>query len=196
MILAGAVGLLTGFAAGWWLCQGRRHPWIWSILPAAVLGVIGFLAWREADVFAVLLSAFSVGGIVGAWIDAETHRLPDWLTWPLAGVLVGVVVVHAAWVGEWADATRAIGAGVVVMLALFCLAWVSQLGLGDVKLGLSIGLLLGYKSWWLVAVGLGMSLLAAGAWAAVLLARGHDRKSFMPLGPSLFIGTVTAALAW
>lgn len=51
------------------------------------------------------------------------------------------------------------------------------MGLGDAKLALSLGALLGLLSWEHVFVATGLTYLAALAWGIGLLVRGRDRRT-------------------
>jgi leader peptidase (prepilin peptidase) / N-methyltransferase len=67
------------------------------------------------------------------------------------------------------------------------------MGMGDVKLGFLIGLVLGSLALSFVAVAAGVAILAGGAAALVALAAGRGRKSAIPFGPFMAFGGGTAA---
>ena len=82
-------------------------------------------------------------------------------------------------------------AGVLLAWAVF-----GSLGVGDVKFGLSVGLVLGYVGGWpLTLRGVLVSLILAAAAAVALLAVGRSRKSHLPLGPAFVVG-VSGCLLW
>ncbi|MGH3682285.1 MAG: prepilin peptidase, partial [Natronosporangium sp.] len=69
-------------------------------------------------------------------------------------------------------------------------------GLGDAKLALGAGALLGWLGWSAVVAGLFLAFLGSGLTAAGLLAaRRVTRRDTLPFGPFLAAGTL-AALAW
>lgn len=202
MIAALAImGLVLGAGIGW-LLRGRGYlrdgdprgtlPWWTAGLAGVALSLVfALLGWRDDDPLGLALGlSFAAGGLIGTWTDLDDRRLPDWLTWPLAVVLSLAVVIAGAATGEWGPSFRALLAGACVGGALFVLALVSSLGLGDVKLGISLGLLLGYRSWGAVGSGLVVGLLVGAVWAIVLLALGRPAKSHLPFGPSLVVGAV------
>jgi leader peptidase (prepilin peptidase)/N-methyltransferase len=67
------------------------------------------------------------------------------------------------------------------------------MGMGDVKLGFLIGLVLGSLALSFVAVAAGVAILAGGVGAVAALAAGRSRKSAIPFGPFLALGGATAA---
>lgn len=140
----------------------------------------------EAFVAAFFVSAL----VVLSAIDFERRILPDKIVLPAAGV---VFVAHLALAPErWLEWTLApLGAALFLFVAL--LAYPQGMGMGDVKLCLLLGAMLGK----LVFVGLMVGMLAALLPAAVLLARhgAAARKMGIPFGPFLALGAVIA-LFW
>ncbi len=128
-----------------------------------------------------------------AYVDLREHRLPDAVLGPAAAVL-GVLLLVAATV---ADTPRPLLRALLGALATggFLLAAVlarpDGLGLGDVKLSLLTGAVLGWQSWAAVLLGL-LAGLALGAGAAVILvaARRADRSTAIALGPALLAGAL------
>jgi leader peptidase (prepilin peptidase)/N-methyltransferase len=137
------------------------------------------------------LAAFFVSALVVlSAIDVERRILPDKIVLPSAAVVLVAQVALAPdrWL-EWTLA--ALGASLFLFAAL--LAYPRGMGMGDVKLCLLLGAMLGK----LVLVGLMVGMLAALVPAAVLTAR-HGvaaRKMAIPFGPFLAFGAVVA-LFW
>ncbi|MYT31294.1 MULTISPECIES: A24 family peptidase [unclassified Streptomyces] len=126
-------------------------------------------------------------------IDSAVQRLPDALTVPAA---VGTVVLLAAAAAhhESGSLMRAVGAAAAASV-LFTLFALGGMGLGDAKVAVSLGALLGWRSWQAAWLGLVVSFLLAAAVATVLLVtRRGSRKSTLAFGPFLIIGTLAAAL--
>jgi leader peptidase (prepilin peptidase)/N-methyltransferase len=137
------------------------------------------------------LAAFFVSVLVVlSAIDAERRILPDKIVLPSAAVVLVAQVALAPdrWL-EWTLA--ALGASLFLFAAL--LAYPRGMGMGDVKLCLLLGAMLGK----LVLVGLMVGMLAALVPAAVLTARhgAAARKMAIPFGPFLAFGAVVA-LFW
>ena len=130
-------------------------------------------------------SAVTVWSVALAWVDFREHRLPDRLTLPAIPVAVGMV----AWMNP-----SALGFASTASVVLFAAGWVAHrvadLGLGDVKLLPSVGMLAANSVHpienlveWFVA----MSILG-GIHAAIHLAITRDRRSHIPFGPSILGG--------
>lgn len=166
-------------------------------------------AWLPEAAAGAAFAAVAMGGAVGwyavaqSWvaalgtalllIDSAVQRLPDALTMPTTvGTLV--LLVAAATHHESGSLVRAVSvaAAAGVLFTLFALG---GMGLGDAKVAVSIGALLGWRSWQAAWLGLVVSFLLAAAVATVLLVtrRGH-RKSTLAFGPFLIIGALAAAV--
>ncbi len=130
-------------------------------------------------------TAVTLWAIALAWVDFREHRLPDRLTLPAIPIAVGMV----AWMNP-----SALGFASTASVVLFAAGWVAHrvadLGLGDVKLLPSVGMLAANSVHpidnlveWFVA----MSILG-GIHAAIHLAITRDRRSHIPFGPSILGG--------
>jgi leader peptidase (prepilin peptidase)/N-methyltransferase len=161
-VAAGAVAL--GAAAA---VLVRSGPSVWSAVAAAAAGV---LVW------------------VGA-IDLETRLLPNRIVLPTTGIVLAASLV----LGLGGFATHALAA-LAAAGFLFVAAAVrpADLGMGDVKLALLLGALLGRSVATALTIGLGLLL----APAIVQVAR-HGRaglRRHIPLGPFLAAGAVLTLL--
>jgi leader peptidase (prepilin peptidase)/N-methyltransferase len=125
--------------------------------------------------------------VVLSAIDVERRILPDKIVLPAAAVVLAAqLVLHPnQWV-EWILAP--LGAAAFLFAAL--LAYPKGMGMGDVKLCLLLGAMLGK----LVLVGLMIGMVAAFVPAVVLLARHGSaaRKMAIPFGPFLAFGAIVA----
>jgi leader peptidase (prepilin peptidase) / N-methyltransferase len=125
--------------------------------------------------------------VVLSAIDVEYRILPDKIVLPSAAiVLAAQLVLHP---GQWLEWILApLGAAALLFAAL--LAYPKGMGMGDVKLCLLLGAMLGK----LVVVGLMIGMVAALVPAVVLLLRhgGAARKMAIPFGPFLAFGAVVA----
>ncbi len=136
---------------------------------------------------AFVASFFCAVLVVLSAIDFERHILPDKIVLPsAAAVLVAQIALHPDRWLEWILAS--LGAALFLFLAL--LAYPKGMGMGDVKLCLLLGAMLGK----LVIVALMIGMLAALVPAVVLLARhgGAARKMAIPFGPFLAFGAIVA----
>ncbi|PZF82899.1 prepilin peptidase [Jiangella anatolica] len=196
------------------LVEGGRPP---SPVPyrelAAAPRLAGLLAAVTAAVWALLalardgaanapedLPAYLVVGLLGvamAYIDLRTQLLPDWLTLTALGAAGAWLTVAAAITGDWGAYGRAWAAAAACLAFYLLLALLrpADLGLGDVKLSASLGLLLGWSGWATVASGVFLAFLAGGVIGIVLLAAGRaGRRTSLPFGPPMLLGTLAALL--
>lgn len=207
LALAGAVvGGLTGRALA---TGGYRIPsdeagelprhWWW---PAVLLGVLwGVLGWRIGDeggwaaLPAFLYFAWLAVALV--WVDADVHRLPDGLVLPSYPVLLVLVVVATAGLGDWGALVRALAclAGTYAVYFVMALASPSSLGFGDVKLSGLIGLLVGWLGVPEAVVALMSGFLVGGLVGIVMLVgRRVGLRSHIAFGPSMLAGAFVAML--
>ena len=132
------------------------------------------------------VAAFFCATLVTVSATDLSHRIvPNVIVLPAAAiVLVAMTALHPS--AEWA-----IGAfGASLFLFLAALAYPKGMGMGDVKLALLLGAMLGYT----VPVGLMVGMLAALVPSVVLLARHGQaaRKMKIPFAPFLAFGGVVA----
>lgn len=154
-----------------------------EVLSAAL--IVACVAVFGPTAYAALAAGFCAVLVVLSAIDAEHRIVPNRIVVPAAAV---TLVAHTgidpslAWLG-WSLA--AAGA-----LFLVVLAYPKGLGMGDVKLALLLGAMLGAS----VTVALMLGLLAALVPSAVLVSRhgAAARKMGVPLVPFLALGSVVA----
>jgi leader peptidase (prepilin peptidase) / N-methyltransferase len=140
----------------------------------------------EAFVAALFVTAL----VALSAIDAEHRILPDKITLPVAAI---VLAAHLALAPDrWLEWTLApLGASLFLFAAL--LAYPKGMGMGDVKLCLLLGAMLGKA----VVVGLMLGMLSALIPALYLFVRHGSaaRKMAIPFGPFLALGAVVALFA-
>lgn len=203
-VLGALVGLLWGgladrIAARWPAKETgvRRVDWRSLVVVLAggtALAALG-LRFATEPATALVLGVYGLGLVLLLATDLDQRLLPDLVTLPLAAyvALLGLSGANP-FLGEL-GLGGAIAAGVIYPLLLYLLSIPfgrGALGLGDVKLLLSVGLLLG--------LGRGLVAILAGAVAAgvviglLLLARRISLRSYVPFGPFLIFGTLWAML--
>lgn len=186
-------------------CQRRvgAPPYLLELTTVVVaalvtVGVVGGAsAWSFWAVLA--LAGWATAAIPLAFIDLAVHRLPDRFTLPAAGWVLGWLGVAAltgdaggAWLRSLA-AAAVCGLGFATITLLF---GARGFGLGDAKLAVSIGALLGWLGWTALVAGLLLAFLASGVVALALLATKRvNRQDSLPFGPFLVLGTL-GAIAW
>ncbi len=167
----------------------------WLIWALPIVCALLSVAWWERPWLAALLGCYAVALGVLAAIDLDTRRLPDAITWPLAGAtLLALVALTVAGDGTTGDLVRAVIGGLGLAAAYFALALIgggSGMGLGDVKLALSLGAVLAYLSWSHLLLGVLASFLTAAAMGVwLIVARGGGRKTTLAFGPHMALGAV------
>ncbi|NED84624.1 prepilin peptidase, partial [Streptomyces sp. SID11233] len=155
---------------------------------AATTGARPELAvWLLLAPVAVLLAA----------IDRRVHRLPDELTLPAAGVaaaLLGVAALLPEHGGSWLSALLG-GLGLGAFYLLLFLVNPNGMGFGDVKLALSLGVVLGWYGWAVVfAGGFAGFLFGAVYGLALMITRRAGRRTGIPFGPFMIAGALLGIL--
>jgi leader peptidase (prepilin peptidase)/N-methyltransferase len=179
----------------WLLLRGRcRHckaaiPWVYPAveLATAVL-VTGCVLAFGVTWDALVASFFCAVLVVISATDLEHRIIPNRVVVPAAViVLAAQTVLHPSPV--WALA--ALGAAGFLLAA--AVAYPAGMGMGDVKLALLLGAMLGR----VVPVGLMLGMLLALVPSVYLLARhgAAARKMGIPFGPFLALGSILA-LFW
>jgi leader peptidase (prepilin peptidase) / N-methyltransferase len=192
-ILAGALGAVLGLVADRFAVRWPEHdpddaehpanrPIGWRTAVVVITGAVAFAllpARFAGDPLAlVAFGAWFVTLVVGLATDLDQRLLPDVLTLPVVPIaLVYAISGLNPLVGDgWIAAVIAAGA----------------FGMGDVKLLVGVGLLLGLaRALGGVLVGL---LLAGVVLVALLAARRIGRRSYVPFGPFLILGALWAVL--
>jgi leader peptidase (prepilin peptidase)/N-methyltransferase len=130
-----------------------------------------------------------------AFIDVAVHRLPDPLT---AAACLGTLALLAAAAltgHQPGDLGRAaIGAaGLACFYLALSVVRPGGLGLGDAKLAVSTGAVLGWTSWQALFTGTFAAFALAAVYGGTLMAlRKATRTTHLPLGPFILLGTLAA----
>ncbi|WP_406862858.1 A24 family peptidase [Streptomyces sp. HUAS MG47] len=166
-------------------------PVVTALSCAALAAATGFrpelAVWLLCAPFAVLLAV----------VDLRVHRLPDHLTLPLAvaaPLLLGAAALVPGAAGSFAYALLG---GLVLGAAYFLLFVINPngMGFGDVKLALSLGVLLGWYGWGILFAGAFAGFLFGGAYGfGLVLLRKANRKSHIPFGPFMIGGALLGVL--
>lgn len=170
-----------------------------ATVAAAALVALALLGGDWPAAAAVALAGWALVAVPLTFIDLAVHRLPDRLTLPAAGWVLGWLGIAALVAGDPAAGIRAALAagscGLAFALVTLVLG-VRGFGLGDAKLALGAGALLGWLGWTAVVAGLFLAFLGSGLVAAgLLVTRRVSRRDTLPFGPFLVAGTL-ATTAW
>ena len=169
----------------------------WRTLVAAALGgaALAALPLRLDDIGQVLLfGGYFLALTLLLATDLDQRLLPDIVTLPLIGVTLLVAVAGwnplvAGQLGWAALAAVAIPGGLFIISIPF---GTGAIGMGDLKLLVSVGLLTGLAR---SIAGLVVGAFAAGAVIAVLLVlRRVTLRTYIPFGPFLILGAFWAVL--
>ena len=124
--------------------------------------------------------------------DLDHMRIPNRILYPGGIACLVLLGLGAFAAGRRGDLVRGLLAGAIYW-ALFLVVWLiargQGFGFGDVRLAALLGLFLGFHSWQVLASGLLATALLGGIPAIVLLALGKGRKTLLPYGPPLILGT-------
>jgi leader peptidase (prepilin peptidase)/N-methyltransferase len=184
----------------WMLLRGRCRSCEESIplryplleISTAVLVVAAAMVY-ELPWVAVMMAAFLSLMPAIAWIDIEHRIIPNRITYPAC---IGFAAyVGVAWLFDGGtDPVRALIGALLYAGVLFVVAIVSRgMGMGDVKLALVIGIVLGALGLRFVGVAAAGAVLFGGLGGIVALASGRNRKAMIPFGPYMAAGAVVAA---
>lgn len=127
--------------------------------------------------------------------DLDHRRIPDRILVPGAVGAAALLTAGSLLEGDPGAVVRALAGGAAYfgLLLLVALAARGGFGFGDVKLGFLLGLVLAYRSWAVLLVGVFAAFAVGGLAAAVLLAaRRVHRKDAIPFGPALVAGAALA----
>ena len=152
----------------------------------------------EIDVLRLVpLGLFLVLGGQLSIIDLRTRRLPNRLVLICTVSILVIQIAYCVWRAVPDELSRAgIAAGKIVAayVVLYLLSR-GQLGMGDVKFAIPVGLIVGWYNpdAWLIS--LLITFLLAGVVSIIgLLTRKLDRKSHIPFGPYMYLGSIITVL--
>ncbi len=168
---------------------GARISWSYPAVEVVTALLVAGCVWKFGlGAEAALASAFCAALVAVSAIDLEHRIVPNRIVVPGAVlVLVAQTAIHPS--PQWA--LGAVGASGFLLAA--ALAYPAGMGMGDVKLALMLGAMLGKTT----PVGMLAGMLAALVPSVVLLAR-HGRaarKMGLPFAPFLSLGAVLALFA-
>lgn len=203
---AAVVGGALGFAADRFATRwpehdeehpaGRRVDWRTAVCVIVGAAALGLLPVRFADdpLAIALFGAWFVTLILGLGTDLDQRLLPNELTLPV----IPVALIYAISGGNplvGADLVPALVAAILIPAVLYLPSipfGAGAFGLGDVKLLVGMGLMLGGER---ALGGTVVGLLLGGVVLLVLLAtRRISRRSYVPFGPFLILGAMWAVL--
>jgi leader peptidase (prepilin peptidase)/N-methyltransferase len=193
---AAVAGVLAGppVRAGVLARYGVRPPAL--AVEAAAAVALAVAALRAPSVWPLAaLGWLLLCGVALVFIDIAVRRLPDPLTGAAFAGTAVFLAVAALTSGHPGQLARA-GIGAAALCGFYLLLFVirpSGMGLGDVKLALSIGAGLGWLGWQALVAGTFLTFVLAAVYGVVLLLLHRaTRTSQLPLGPFILLGTLLA----
>jgi leader peptidase (prepilin peptidase)/N-methyltransferase len=158
-------------------------------------GLAVALRWADRPLAAALLVTFTIALGVLTDVDLREQRLPNVIVGPLtASTLIGVIAAGAIG-GDLPRAAIAMAVGLAFSAVLLALSLTGQVGMGDVKLALPIGVVAGWLGPGAIQATVLTTSISGGLAAAALLLAGRGRKHTLPYGPFLAIGSVVGIAA-
>ncbi|MFC8449648.1 prepilin peptidase [Kitasatospora sp. NPDC057223] len=177
-------------------CGGRLGPWAGLVELAAVAAAVTLL-WAAGPPQVPVLLWTGCLGVVLAFVDGRVRRLPDPLTLRL-GLGAALLLAVAAFAdGRPGVLLRCLGVALAAWALFELPAWFGLMGLGDGKLALALGALLGLYGWGTAFGALFLASATAALWGtgralAALVRRRPVRGLELPFGPFMLLGTLLA----
>ena len=177
-------------------CGGRLGPWAGLVELAAVV-VTAAVLWAAGAPELPLLLWTGCLGVVLAFVDGRVRRLPDRLTLRLGLGAAVLLTVAALADGRPGVLARCLGVALAAWALFELPAWFGLMGLGDGKLALVLGAVLGLYGWGAAFRALFLASASAALWGtgravAALLRRRPVRGLELPFGPFMLLGTLLA----
>lgn len=158
---------------------------------ATIFLVLKFNSWILCTAWIIFMTL----GLSLSVIDMREHRLPNLLTLPLYLILLLVLGLDSAVNSKLSDLLLALlsSGALYAFYVLLNIFSKGGMGLGDAKLALSTGLLTGYISGFTVVAATFIAFfLGALLGVIVLISKKGSRKTAIPFGPFIYLGTLLA----
>jgi leader peptidase (prepilin peptidase) / N-methyltransferase len=170
-----------------------KEPLILELVTSLLFGLF---AWKFGLDWALPAYCVLAVGLVGlSWIDLRTKRLPRQIIYVTAAIGVPLLCL-AAIVRHEPERIWMMLLGAGIALAFMCIVYIASrggMGDGDVRLSPLLGAYLGWLNPGIVAVGLFFGFLSGAVVGAAMMAAGRaGRKTAVPFGPFLALGTIVA----
>ena len=179
----------------------KQTQWAAALLLAAAGGFAsGYMLVLRAGTYPPnLLRLVLLGTLLtaAAYIDALSHKIPNWIVLCTAAVFAGGTVLDFVLSGTDAVpmALNSVLAAAVFFVVFFLVRLASRggVGYGDIKMITAAALILGiYGTFSFLLVS---HVLAAVAAIALLVSKKATRKDGLPLGPFFYLGYLVTILA-
>jgi leader peptidase (prepilin peptidase)/N-methyltransferase len=174
-------------------CRRRIGP-VTGLVEATGAAVLALLAWTSPDAGTFAAAAWIAAfGIVLSFVDSTVHRLPDRLTMPALAGAATILTASAVLTSAYGHLLSAVAGAVALggFYLVMVLIRPHAIGLGDAKLALLTGLVLGWFSLSSAVAGLIAAVLIGAVVGLLLLATRHIhlRQGFAH-GPAMLLGAL------
>lgn len=178
----------------------KQSRWITALLLAAAGGFAGgyLIVLRVGTYLPNVLRLLLLGTLLvaAAYIDALSHKIPNWIGLCTAAVFAGCTVLDFILSGTDAVpmAINSVLAAVAFFVVFFLVRLASRggVGYGDIKMITAAALILGvYGTFTFLLVS---HVLAAVAAIALLVSKKATRKDGLPFGPFFYLGYLATIL--
>lgn len=176
---------------------GRRIDWRTAVVAASSGTAFAALLGRWSEPRdALVLSVFTLGLVILLATDLDQRLLPDLITLPMIGY--ALIVMSLGLDPLLSDKEFGIASGSIAAVAAPAMLLASdrvlrgRLGMGDVKLAISLGLLCGVSR--LLAGFLIASAVSSVVLVALIATRRSGLRSAIPFGPILIAAGIIAML--
>lgn len=178
----------------------KQTQWAAALLLAAAGGFAsGYMLVLRAGIYPPnLLRLVLLGTLLtaAAYIDALSHKIPNWIVLCTAAVFAGCTVLDFVLSGTDAVpmALNSVLAAAVFFVVFFLVRLASRggVGYGDIKMITAAALILGiYGTFSFLLVS---HVLAAVAAIALLVSKKATRKDGLPFGPFFYLGYLVTIL--
>ena len=178
----------------------KQTQWAAALLLAAAGGIAsGYMLVLRAGTYPPnLLRLVLLGTLLtaAAYIDALSHKIPNWIVLCTAAVFAGCTVLDFVLSGTDAVpmALNSVLAAAVFFVVFFLVRLASRggVGYGDIKIITAAALVLGiYGTFSFLLVS---HVLAAVAAIALLVSKKATRKDGLPFGPFFYLGYLVTIL--
>ena len=178
----------------------KQTQWAAALLLAAAGGFAsGYMLVLRAGTYPPnLLRLVLLGTLLtaAAYIDALSHKIPNWIVLCTAAVFAGCTVLYFVLSGTDAVpmALNSVLAAAVFFVVFFLVRLASRggVGYGDIKMITAAALILGiYGTFSFLLVS---HVLAAVAAIALLVSKKATRKDGLPFGPFFYLGYLVTIL--
>lgn len=155
----------------------------WPEEIGTTLEALFFVSWLLQLVILIALFVY----------DLKWFLLPNKLTYSLVGIVIIEQIVHSS-TGQYSLANSLFGllVGAGLFYAIYLISKGKGIGGGDVKLGIYLGVALGWQK---ALVALMVAFYSATLYALPLIMAGKvNRKSKIPFGPFIILGIISSKL--